>query len=105
MVMVGSTAKQLRQRFGWTQRETADALDVSYVHLCNVENGKTQPSQALLDRYRQLWGIDLYVLAWCENGDEYDLPDNVRDAASQLAKSWRKRIEECISKNESSRLR
>jgi transcriptional regulator with XRE-family HTH domain len=99
MVQIGATAKKLRESLGRTQRETADALEVSYVHLCNVENGKTQPSQALLDRFRDLWGIDLYVLAWCEQGDEDALPPAVRNAASRLAKAWRKRIDDLIKEH------
>ncbi len=96
MVSIGTTAKTLRESLGWTQRQTADELGVSYVHLCNVENNKARPSQALLDRYRDLWGIDLYVLVWCENGDVEELPHAVRNAASKLATAWRKRIDDLI---------
>ena len=99
MVHIGTTAKKLRETLGWTQRETADELDVSYVHLCNVENNKTRPSQALLDRYRDLWGIDLYVFAWCEQGDEDALPPAVRTAASSLAKAWRKRVDDLVEEH------
>ncbi|MFO7906783.1 MAG: helix-turn-helix domain-containing protein [Planctomycetota bacterium] len=99
MVQIGQTAKRLRESLRWTQRETATALGVSCVHLCNVENGKTQPSQALLDRYRELWGIDLYVLAWCEQGNGDELPPAVRSAASKLAKAWKQRIDALIQEN------
>ena len=94
---IGTTAKQLREALGWTQRETADALHVSYVHLCNVENNKTQPSQALLDRFRELWGIDLYVFAWCKQGDGNQLPSSVRGAAVKLANAWQKQVDLLIS--------
>jgi transcriptional regulator with XRE-family HTH domain len=98
MVCLGTTAKRLRESLGWTQRETADALKVSYVHLCNVENNKSQPSQSLLDRYGELWGVDLYVYAWCEQGDCEQLPSTMRSAASELARGWRKRIEKLGAK-------
>ncbi len=97
MIRIGTTAKRLRETLGWTQRATADALRVSYVHLCNVENNKTQPSQSLLDRYRALWGIDLYVFAWCEQGNAEALPSALRNAATKLADAWRKRIDELIA--------
>jgi transcriptional regulator with XRE-family HTH domain len=96
MVRLGTTAKRLRESLGWTQRETADALGVSYVHLCNVENNKSQPSQNLLDRFGELWGVDLYVYAWCEQGDSKQLPATMRTAASTLARAWRKRIETMV---------
>ena len=96
MVSIGTTARKLRQTLEWTQLETAEALGVSNVHLCNVEKNKTQPSQSLLDRYRKLWGIDLYVLTWCENGDVEELPRAVHIAASKLATAWQKRIDDLV---------
>ena len=100
MVSIGTTAKNLRQQLGWSQVETAEALGVSNVHLCNVENNRTQPSQSLLDCYRELWGIDLYVIAWCENGSEEDIPHAVRKAALKLSTAWRKRIDEMIKEQQ-----
>jgi transcriptional regulator with XRE-family HTH domain len=99
MINIGHAAKTLRERLGLTQRETAVALGVSSVHLCNVENGKNQPSQSLLDRYRELWGIDLYVLAWCDLGEVESLPPGIRAAASSLAKAWQKQIGELIAEH------
>lgn len=96
MIEIGATARRLRDSLGWTQRATADALSVSYVHLCNIENGKAKPSQELLDRFRKLWGIDLYVLAWCDNADIDELPPAVRSAASELATAWQSRIDRLI---------
>jgi transcriptional regulator with XRE-family HTH domain len=96
MLRIGTTAKRLRESLGWTQRATADALNVSYVHLCNVENNKSQPSQSLLDRYSELWGVDLYVYAWCEQGDLTRFPATMQSAASKLARAWRKRIEATV---------
>ena len=63
MIMLGNTARHLRKSLGIKQREAAEALGVSVVHLCNVENNKSAPSAALLARYRELWDVDLYVLA------------------------------------------
>lgn len=96
MISIGRLAKQLREQLGWTQRETADALQVSYVHLCNVENEKSQPSQSLLDRYRDLWGIDLYVFAWCKEGNGESLPAGVRRAASRLEDALQARLEQVV---------
>ena len=98
MIKLGNTARHLRQSLGLKQREVADALGVSVVHLCNIENDKSVPSQALLDRYRELWGIDLYVLSWCMNGDSSKLPPAVRKSAEQLAKAWKGQISAILNR-------
>jgi transcriptional regulator with XRE-family HTH domain len=92
MTVLGKTARDLRHSLGLSQREVASLLGVSVVHLCNIENNKSAPSQALLDRYRDLWGVDLYVLAWCQTGDIEKLPAGVRTAAKRLATAWKERI-------------
>jgi transcriptional regulator with XRE-family HTH domain len=93
MILLGKTARHVREAQGLNQRQAADALDVSVVHLCNIENNKSAPSPALMDRYRQLWGVDLYVLAWCLHGDIEKLPVAVRRSASELATAWKKQLE------------
>ena len=93
MNCIGTTAKNLRKTLGWTQSETAKALEISNVHLCNIEKNRSQPSQDLLDRYRQLWGIDLYIFHWCESGQIDKLPVSVQEAAAELSKAWQERIE------------
>lgn len=92
MVHLGKTSRYLRESKGLTQRAMADALGVSYVHLCNIENNKAAPSQSLIDRYRELWGIDLYILAWCLYGDLTELPEPVRKPMKQLAEVWIKEL-------------
>ena len=77
---------------GLSQREAASRLGISYVHLCNIERDRAAPSQALIDRYRELWGIDLYVLAWCLHGDANKLPKGMRTAAMKLARGWQRQI-------------
>lgn len=99
MIDIGSSAKQLRQRLNWTQRETAVQLGITCVHLCNIENNKSNPSPGLLDRYRELWGIDLYVLAWCDHGELDALPESVQQAARKLSTAWSKQINAVIAKH------
>jgi len=64
--------------------------------LCNVESDKKQPSQSLLDRYRELWGIDLYVLAWSLHGDVSQLPKPLQAAAKALSDRWKCHIDELL---------
>jgi transcriptional regulator with XRE-family HTH domain len=92
MILLGRTARQLRKSKGLNQRQAAELLGVSVVHLCNIENNKSSPSSSLLERYRDLWGVDLYVLAWCLHGDAEKLPRGIRRAAKELAKAWEKQL-------------
>ena len=92
MIPLGQTARHIRERKGLTQRAAAIALDISYVHLSNIENNKSIPSAALLTRYKELWGIDVYVLAWCLFGDPDVLPEPVRKPMRELGEAWMKEL-------------
>lgn len=90
MIKLGSIARKVRAKEGLNQRQAAECLGISVVHLCNIENDKASPSAELLARYRELWGVDLYVLAWCLYGDVNRLPPAVQKYTSRLADAWRK---------------
>ena len=92
MIRLGKTARHLRETMGLTQRAAAEALGISCVHLCNVENNKSLPSPALLERFRELWNVDLYVLAWCLHGDADKLPKPLRKPMAELARAWQEQI-------------
>jgi len=79
-----------------TQAAVADALGITTVHLSNVENNKAVPSPKLLDRYRELWGVDLYILAWCLFGDLNKLPPAVRRPMAALGEAWRKELDALV---------
>ena len=93
-IRLGNTARDLRESLGLSQRQVADALGVTPVHLCNIEKNRAAPSQTLIDKYRELWGIDLYVLAWCRHGNVQGLPQGIRNAATALADEWREQLAE-----------
>ena len=85
-IAMGTTLRELRVvRLQKTQRELADKLGISVVHLSNIETGAANPSRDLVDRFRELSGVDLYVLTWCRQGDNKKLPAPVRKAAQALA--------------------
>jgi transcriptional regulator with XRE-family HTH domain len=90
---IGRTAKYLRSTKGITQRAAAELLGISYVHLCNIENGKASPSPDLLGRFSEVWDVDLHILSWCLHGDISKLPKAVRGPMSELAKAWRSELE------------
>jgi transcriptional regulator with XRE-family HTH domain len=97
MIKLGKTARYVRDSHGLTQRAAAELLGISVVHLCNIENNKATPSQDLLDKFQRLWGVDLYVLAWCLFGDVNALPSEVREASKMLGDAWTRRLERTSS--------
>jgi len=99
MIPLGKTARHLRDSLGLTQRAAAQELGISVVHLCNIENNKALPSPALLERFRELWNVDLYVLAWCLHGDAEKLPKAVRKPMAELAKAWQKQLAAVLPTN------
>jgi len=94
MIHLGKTARFLRERKGLSQRAAAEALEITQVHLSNIENNKAVPSPNLLERFRLLWGVDLYVLAWCLYGDVNQLPKGVRKPMLELGKAWKRELGE-----------
>ena len=90
---LGETARNLRETYGLTQRAAADLLGVSYVHLCNIENNKSRPSQEMLEKFRTVFGVDLYVYSWCSSPSQEKLPASMREAPRKLTDQWQKVIE------------
>jgi len=99
MTHVGNTAREIRDSLGLTQHEMAEALGITNVHVSNIENDKSFPSQQLIDRYREKFGIDLYVLAWCRHGDVEKLPPSIRKPASELAEAFQRRFEGLVARH------
>lgn len=103
MIPLGKTSRYLRDSLGLTQREMADKLSISIVHLSNIENNKSVPSRELLESYSQIWGVDLYVLAWCQFGDLDSLPDSIRRSAHELAQAWKDRMQGVLERKDALR--
>lgn len=81
----GVIARRVRENQGVTQRDMAESLGVTAVHLCNVERGKAIPSWELVDRFEVVTGVDLYVASWCMFGAiETTVPEPMRKPARAL---------------------
>lgn len=100
MLAIGESARLLREQFGLSQKEAATKLGISNVHLCNVENCRSQPSQELLAKYHEVLGVDLYVFAWCQHEDVDRLPKSLRSAARSLAEGWKQQIDSQVRKQQ-----
>jgi transcriptional regulator with XRE-family HTH domain len=93
MLNLGETARELRERCGISQVVAAKRLGITQVHLSNIENDKARPSPDLLAKYRIVFGVDLYVYAFCTRGDLGGLPKPLRDASTRLADVWRNELD------------
>lgn len=81
---------------GLTQRAAAAALDVSAVHLSNVERGRTVPSSSLISRFKKVYKIDVYVLSYCTGDEGDDVPEGVKQARRKLAEALRRQLGDTI---------
>ena len=60
----GAAARDLRVQLGHTQRAMAEQLGISMRYLSRIENNQARPSLDLLDRWRKVFEMDLYVDAF-----------------------------------------
>jgi len=93
MISLGETARELRERCGYSQVKAASRLGITQVHLSNIENDKVRPSHDLLTEYRAVFGVDLYVYAFCTRGESNRLPKDLREASARLADIWRRELD------------
>ncbi len=99
MINVGKVARELREALHLTQQEMARELAITNVQLSLIENGKSFPSRALIDRFREKFEVDLYILAWCRDENAGNkLPASIRQPADQLARAWQERFKAVVKK-------
>jgi transcriptional regulator with XRE-family HTH domain len=63
-LLFGAAARDLRLQLGLTQRAMAKRVEISYQHLAHIERNQNRPSLDLLDRWRKVFEMDLYVDAY-----------------------------------------
>ena len=100
MLLLGNTARRVRESNGLTQKAAADVLGITPVHLCNIEKNKSEPSAKLVAKFKDLWGIDLHILAWCLYGDPEELPEPMRAPMRELGKAWAAQLEGLVPRKE-----
>jgi len=94
---LGNAARELRAKLKLSLREAASELGISYVHLCNIENGKTSPSPETVEKFHEAWGVDLYMYAVAFHSEERKVPKTLRAPLKTLAKAWKQHIEALLS--------
>jgi transcriptional regulator with XRE-family HTH domain len=92
-INLGEAARDLRMKLNLSLREAEVELGISYVHLCNIENGKVTPSQKIVERFHDAWGIDLYMFALAFHSDAGATPRALRQPVKALEEGCRRHIE------------
>ena len=92
---LGKAAKYLRKRLGLTQAQAAGFLNISHIHVHNIECEKSSPTATILDKYHDAFGIDLYMLAVVKFSQER-LPAVARPIADEMLAEWEHEIESRI---------
>jgi transcriptional regulator with XRE-family HTH domain len=96
MMHLGKTARYVREKKGLTLRDAAEQLSISHAHLCNIENNNAIASLQLIQTMKEVYGVDLMIMAWLRYGNVKQLPPAVREAAKALAEAWENGLDEMI---------
>ncbi len=82
---LGAALKRWRTAMGWSATKAAQELQVKPSYIRYLERGRGVPSVEFLGRARDISGIDLYVMAYCD-GDWSHYPKPVQEALKVLKK-------------------
>jgi len=85
--------KLWRYALGWSQKRAAQELGVSQGWWSYNETGRGEFSLRFIERFRQVSGIDVYVLAYALYADLDKLPPRVRELTQQLGEEWSRQVE------------
>lgn len=68
--LLGDTIRDARMKKGYTQERFAEMLDISHVHLANIEGSRRKPSVPLLFQMMELldFSVDALVFPERETG-------------------------------------
>lgn len=95
-ISLGKAAQDLRNRLKLSLRDAAAELEVSYGHLCNIENSKASPSPEMMEKFHDAWGIDLYMYALAFFPDDRETPKGLLPAVKVLEAGWKRHIEKIL---------
>ena len=73
---VGNTLRSIRNKYGYTQNDMAESLDVSYIHYSQIEQGRHRMSLELMLKIVTKYGVDPNTLH--ENKDLSVLEDKLQ---------------------------
>ena len=62
--LLGETIQQARVKKGYTQEQLAEILEISQIHLANIEGGRRNPSVPLLFQMMELLDFSVDALVF-----------------------------------------
>ena len=66
---VGNTLRSIRNKYGYTQNDMAESLDVSYIHYSQIEQGRHRMSLELMLKIVTKYGVDPNTLFGIESSN------------------------------------
>ena len=67
---VGNTLRSIRNKYGYTQNDMAESLDVSYIHYSQIEQGRHRMSLELMLKIVTKYGVDPNTLFGIESREK-----------------------------------
>jgi transcriptional regulator with XRE-family HTH domain len=90
---INLAAQDIRDAVGWTKKRMAAEIGVNQQLWHILENGKKSFSLAVIERIREVTGIDPYVLAYARYYNTSKLPEPVQKIHAELKDEWEKAME------------
>lgn len=72
---VGNTLRSIRNKYGYTQNDMAESLDVSYIHYSQIEQGRHRMSLELMLKIVTKYGVDPNTLFGIESREKHENKD------------------------------
>lgn len=85
--------KRIREALGWTIARMASEVGVHRTTWSKFESARYEVSLGTLERFRDVTGIDAYVLAYALHYDASHLSEEVQKAHRTLNAAWESQIE------------
>jgi transcriptional regulator with XRE-family HTH domain len=89
---LGRTVSAIRERLGLSREAMADRLRVSHATMDEIEANAVPTPEAVVDRFREAYDLDLYSAAWSLFGDNSRLPARLQGPASALQAGMDQRL-------------
>ena len=85
---LGARIKRFREKAGMTQAQVREALGLGKVAVSEYENGKTNPSEDILERLGKLYSVRVEVLRYGEAALTSSANDYWAAMRRRFCKSW-----------------
>ena len=72
---VGNTLRSIRNKYGYTQNDMAESLDVIYIHYSQIEQGRHRMSLELMLKIVTKYGVDPNTLFGIESREKHENKD------------------------------